>query len=259
MVNTAIRAAREAGKIILSYLGRLDSHDISSKGQRDFVTRADQDAEAAIVDVVCSAYPEHGVIAEESGEKPGGEYTWVIDPLDGTTNFIHGYPHFCVSIAVLRNGQPEHGVIFDPHRGDLFCASRGGGAQLNDRRIRTTRHKRLNEALLVTGFPIRRSDLIDPWMRTFRALLPQAGGIRRTGSAALDLAYVAAGRFDGFWEFGLHPWDMAAGALLVREAGGLIADLDGGQNFLSTGNVVSANPYIFNELLHRINDRFNKS
>ncbi len=255
MVNTAVRAARLAGKIILSYLDRLDQRDISSKGQRDFVTRADHEAEAAILDIVCGAYPEHGGIAEESGERAGGEYTWVIDPLDGTTNFIHGYPHFAVSIGVLRNGRPEHGVVFDPHRNDLFCATRGDGAQLNDRRIRASRLQHLHDALLVTGFPIRRSDLIDPWMRTFRALLPQAGGIRRSGSAALDLAYVAAGRFDGFWEFGLQPWDMAAGALLIREAGGLIADLDGGQDFLATGEVVSANPQIFNELLRRINER----
>jgi myo-inositol-1(or 4)-monophosphatase len=176
----------------------------------------------------------------------------VIDPLDGTTNFIHGFPQFAVSIAVLKGSTIEHGVIYDPLRNELFTSSRGQGAQLNDRRIRVSNCGLLELALLGTGFPFRELDRLDQWVKAFRTLTRRSAGIRRTGSAALDLAYVAAGRMDGFWEFGLQPWDMAAGALLIREAGGLISDPAGSQDFLDSGNVVTANPRIFNDLLRII-------
>ena len=255
MLNTAVTAARLAARVILMHLDRLDRIEIRSKGRSDFVTQVDLEAEAAILDVLLTAYPDHGVLAEESGTTEGNDYTWVIDPLDGTTNFLHGYPQFGVSIAVLHKDRLEHGVVYDPLRDELFTASRGEGARLNDRRIRVSQTQRLKYALLGTGFPVRSIDKIDPWLRTFRALLPKASGVRRAGAAALDLAYVAAGRFDGFWEMALKPWDMAASVLLIREAGGLVADFEGGQEFMDSGNIVAANSLLFNELLRIVHDR----
>jgi myo-inositol-1(or 4)-monophosphatase len=229
------------------YFNQLDRLEYSSKGRNDYVSQADVEAERAVLDVLTRAYPDHGIIAEESGEREGSEYTWIIDPLDGTTNFLHGFPMFAVSVAVKRAGVLEHGVVYDPLHDEMFTASRGEGAQLNGKRIRVSTTRKLAPSLLGTGFPFRDLAIIEPWMRSFQSLLPKTSGIRRAGAAALDLAYVAAGRLDGFWEFGLKPWDMAAGALLIREAGGLVADVSGGQDFLESGNLVSANPLIFEE------------
>jgi myo-inositol-1(or 4)-monophosphatase len=229
------------------YFDQLDRLEYSSKGRNDYVSQADVEAERAVLDVLTRAYPDHGIIAEESGEREGSEYTWVIDPLDGTTNFLHGFPMFAVSVADKRGGVLEHGVVYDPLHDEMFTASRGEGAQLNGKRLRVSTTRQLAPSLLGTGFPFRDLGIIEPWMRSFQSLLPKTSGIRRAGAAALDLAYVAAGRLDGFWEFGLKPWDMAAGALLIREAGGLVADVSGGQDFLENGNLVAANPLIFEE------------
>ena len=247
MLHTAVRSVREGGRVILMYFNQLDRLEYSSKGRNDYVSQADVEAERAVLDVLTRAYPDHGIIAEESGEREGSEYTWVIDPLDGTTNFLHGFPMFAVSVAVKRGGVLEHGVVYDPLHDEMFTASRGEGAQLNGKRLRVSTTRQLAPSLLGTGFPFRDLGIIEPWMRSFQSLLPKTSGIRRAGAAALDLAYVAAGRLDGFWEFGLKPWDMAAGALLIREAGGLVADVSGGQDFLESGNLVSANPLIFEE------------
>jgi myo-inositol-1(or 4)-monophosphatase len=255
LLNTAIKAVRLAARVILMHLNHLDRIEIYSKGRSDFVTQVDREAEAAILDVLMKAYPDHGVLAEESGARSGNDYTWYIDPLDGTTNFIHGYPQFGISLALEHRGRIEHSVVFDPLRDELFTASRGEGARLNDRRIRVSSTQHLDHALLGTGFPVRTIEKIDPWLKTFRALLLKSSGIRRAGAAALDLAHVAAGRFDGFWEMGLKPWDMAAGTLLIREAGGLVADFDGGQEFLKSGNIVAANSVLFNELLLVVHGR----
>ena len=247
MLHTAVRSVREGGRVILMYFNQLDRLEYSSKGRNDYVSQADVEAERAVLDVLTRAYPDHGIIAEESGKREGSEYTWIIDPLDGTTNFLHGFPMFAVSVAVKRAGVLEHGVVYDPLHDEMFTASRGEGAQLNGKRIRVSTTRKLAPSLLGTGFPFRDLGIIEPWMRSFQSLLPKTSGIRRAGAAALDLAYVAAGRLDGFWEFGLKPWDMAAGALLIREAGGLVADVSGGQDFLESGNLVSANPLIFEE------------
>ena len=247
MLHTAVRSVREGGRVILMYFNQLDRLEYSSKGRNDYVSQADVEAERAVLDVLTRAYPDHGIIAEESGEREGSEYTWIIDPLDGTTNFLHGFPMFAVSVAVKRGGVLEHGVVYDPLHDEMFTASRGEGAQLNGKRLRVSTTRQLAPSLLGTGFPFRDLGIIEPWMRSFQSLLPKTSGIRRAGAAALDLAYVAAGRLDGFWEFGLKPWDMAAGALLIREAGGLVADVSGGQDFLENGNLVAANPLIFEE------------
>ena len=248
MLHTAVRSVREGGRIILMYFSQLDRLEYSSKGRNDFVSQADIETERAVLDVLTRAYPEHGIIAEESGNREGSEYTWVIDPLDGTTNFLHGFPMFAVSVGVMRGQVLEHGVVYDPLHDEMFTASRGEGAQLNGKRIRVSTTRQLAPALLGTGFPFRDLEIIEPWMRSFQNLLPKTAGIRRAGAAALDLAYVAAGRLDGFWELGLKPWDMAAGALLIREAGGLMSDVSGGQGFMESGNLVAANPYIFEDL-----------
>lgn len=255
MLNTAVSAARLAARIILMHFDHLDRLKISTKGRYDFVTEVDREAESAILDTILKTYPDHSILAEESGEISGNEYKWIVDPLDGTTNYIHGYPQFSVSIAIQKDDRLEHAVIFDPLRDELFTASRGEGARLNDRRIRVSGIQRLDRALLGTGFPFAAIKQIDPWLKTFRTLLLKTSGIRRSGSASLDLAHVAAGRFDGFWELSLKSWDMAAGVLLVREAGGLVSDFEGGQDFLASGNIVAANSAVFNELLRVIHER----
>ena len=251
MLNIAVRAARAAGKILLKEFDQGQPIDATAKGPNDWVSEMDKAAEQAIINTIKKAYPEHGIIAEESGTQTGkdNDFQWVIDPLDGTINFLHGFPQFSVSIAVLHGQTIEHGVVYDPLRNELFTSSRGQGAQLNDRRIRVSSISRLEQCLLGTGFPFRELDKFDRWMKTFRKLTMKTSGVRRAGSAALDLAYVAAGRLDGFWEFGLQPWDCAAGALLIREAGGLVADMEGGQDFLESGNVAAGNARIFDELL----------
>ncbi len=252
MLNIAVRAARSAGNIIARAVERVDSFDVTLKGQNDFVSEIDFQAEQEIIKILRKAYPDHAILAEESGSHSGDEYCWIIDPLDGTTNFLHGFPQFAVSIALQHKGQLEQAVIYDPMRQELFTASRGAGAKLNDRRLRVTKLKGLDGALLGTGFPFRMQQHLDAYIATFKALHNLTAGIRRPGSAALDLAYVAAGRLDGFWEIGLSPWDMAAGALLIEEAGGLVSDFSGGNEFLATGNVVAGSPRVFKAILQEI-------
>ncbi len=255
-LNIATKAARSAGNIITRALERLDTVQITEKAHNDFVTDVDTQAERVIVDLIRKNYPNHGILAEESGTTAGSpsedETIWIIDPLDGTKNFIHGFPHFAVSIAVQQKGRIEHGLIYDPIRHEYFTASRGSGAQLNNRRLRVSSRTTLQTAMLGTGFPFRNPARVAPYLKSFEVLLTQASGIRRAGSAALDLAYVAAGRFDGFWEFDLAPWDIAAGALLVQEAGGLVSDVEGAENYLTTGNIIAGNPKIFKAILQTI-------
>ncbi len=252
MVTIAVRAAREAGRIITRSFDRLDRLTIADKGNNDFVTDVDRNAEAAIIEVLRDKYPHHAILAEESGQHQGDEYQWVIDPLDGTTNYLHGFPQFAVSIALKVKGRLEIGVVYDPIREEMFTASRGDGALLNDRKIRVSSRKALNGALLGTGIPYRDFRFIDNYLGMMKDLLRDSAGVRRPGSAALDFAYLAAGRIDGFWELGLSEWDFAAGALLVREAGGLVTDIGGGERFLETGNVLAGNMKVHNAMLKRI-------
>lgn len=253
-INIATRAARLAGNIIHHQLDKIDQLTISSKSANDFVTEVDHKAEQAIIETIRKAFPDHAILAEESGETAGSndEYLWIIDPLDGTTNFIHGFPQFAVSIALQVRGRLEHAVIYNPVSEELFTASRGGGATLNNRRIRVSGAKSLAGSLLGTGFPFKQPQYLDPYLETFRALHPETAGIRRAGSAALDLAFVAAGRLDGFWEIGLNKWDIAAGVLLIQEAGGLVSDFSGGHNFMETGNIVAGTPKVFKGILQKI-------
>ncbi len=249
-LNIAVKAARRAATVINRASTQLDLLTVQSKSPNDFVTEVDRAAEQAIIEVLRDAFPGHAILAEESGESgPESEYTWIIDPLDGTTNFIHGMPQYAVSIAQTKNGVLEHAVVYDPNTNEMFTASRGAGAFLNDRRIRVSRRTRLNEALIGTGFPFRQFDHVDAYLAMFKELTQKTAGIRRPGAASLDLAYVAAGRFDGFWEMGLSPWDMAAGVLLIQEAGGLVSDLSGEANYLTSGNLVAGTPKIFGQLL----------
>jgi myo-inositol-1(or 4)-monophosphatase len=257
IVNIAIRAARAAGNIITRALDRLDTIQVSQKRPNDYVTEIDQKAEQEIIKIIHKAYPSHAILGEESGEIAGDDYTWIIDPLDGTRNFIHGFPQFAVSIAITHKGKIQHGVIYDPLRQELFTASRGKGAQLNDRRIRVSKHHQLADCLLGTGFPYHRSEAdIDAYAGAFKAIMPLCGDIRRAGAATLDLAYVACGRLDGFWELGLKPWDIAAGALLIKEAGGLVCDFNGGEDYLNSGNIIAANPKVLKLLLQNLNPHF---
>jgi len=249
MLNIAVAAARAAGSIIVRYLDRVDTLNVSSKHLNEFVTEVDREAEAIIIADIRKAYPQHAILAEESGAAGESEYRWIIDPLDGTTNYLHGFPQFCVSIALEHRGRLDQGVVFDPLRQELFTASRGAGARLDDRRIRVSRQTSLEGSLLGTGFPFRGDYDLDTYLETVRALVPKSAGIRRAGAAALDLAYVAAGRLDGFWEFGLEPWDMAAGVLLIREAGGLTTDADGDEHYMESGNIVTGSPRVLRELV----------
>ncbi len=253
LLNIAIQAARAAGNIIIRALDRLDKVQITEKSPNDYVTEVDQQCEREIIGIIRKAYPEHGIIGEESGETAGNDYTWIIDPIDGTRNFIHGFPHFAVSIAIRYRDKIEHGVIYDPIRQELFSATRGKGAHLNDRRIRVGQHTKLEECLLGTGFPFRHSKpLIDAYTDTLRAILPLSGDVRRAGAATLDLAYVACGRLDGFWEMGLKIWDIAAGVLLVKEAGGLVCDFVGSEDYFKSGNIVAGNAKVLKLLLKNI-------
>ncbi len=229
--------------------------DIKTKQPNDFVTQVDKAAEAAIIEVIRRAYPDHAILAEESGESESGaagkraEYRWIIDPLDGTTNFIHGFPQYCVSIGVQFRDSAAHAVVFDPTKNELFVASKGHGAYLNDRRIRVSKCSGLQAALIGTGFPFKDLSRLDLYQRQLRAMMSSTAGVRRAGSAALDLAYVACGRLDAFWELGLSKWDMAAGALLIREAGGLVSGLTGEPDYMETGDVVAATPKLFPQFL----------
>lgn len=256
-LNIAIKAARRAGNIILRHADRLDTLNIENKGISDFVTEVDHMAEQEIIEIIRHAYPDHAILAEESGEHEGSSYQWIIDPLDGTTNFLHGYPQYAVSIAMMHAGKLESAVIFDPLRDELFTAHRGEGAQLNDRRLRVGKRKSLANTLLGTGFPFKNPDNLDAWIAMFREFITQSRGVRRAGSAALDLAYVASSRLDGFWEIGLKPWDMAAGVLLVQEAGGMVSELDDRGDFMKTGNILAASPYI-HELMLPITKKHSK-
>ncbi|HET6471460.1 MAG TPA: inositol monophosphatase family protein [Pseudomonadales bacterium] len=254
MINMALRAGRRASQIIVRAMDRIDTLTIVEKDRNDFVSEVDRDAEDAIVETLHKAYPDHGIVGEERGESfAGAEYTWVIDPLDGTTNYLHGVPHFAVSIGLKYRNRLEHAVVIDPVRNEEFVASRGGGAQLNGKRIRVSSRNRIDDALLATGIPFRDvAEHLDAYMAMLKTFTAQCRGIRRAGSAALDLAYVAAGRYDGFWELGLKPWDMAAGALLIWEAGGFVSDLVGGERFMDTGNIVTGNPKVFKAMLQNI-------
>ncbi|MHB8253115.1 MAG: inositol monophosphatase family protein [Acidiferrobacter sp.] len=245
MLNTAIKAARRAGTMIVRALPDIDRLQVETKSRHDFVTEVDRRAEELIIDTLRGAYPDHAILAEESGLAPGNEWEWVIDPLDGTTNFLHGFPQFAISIGLRRRGRLEQAVVFDPLRDELFTATKGEGAQLNDRRIRVSRVADLDGALLGTGFPFRQTDSLKHWIAMFEQVAQNTSGIRRAGSAALDLAYVACGRLDGFWETGLKPWDIAAGSLLVREAGGLASDLFTDGDPLDSGNILAGNPRVY--------------
>lgn len=253
ILNIATEAARVAGNIIVRSMNRLDTVKISEKSPNDFVTEVDQRVEKEIIAIIKKAYPSHGILAEESGELAGNDYQWIIDPIDGTRNFIHGFPHFAVSIGVMYKNKIEYGVIYDPLLQELFIAARGKGAFLNDRRIRVGQRKNLSDCLFGTGFAYRHVDKDNPVpLNILRSILPTCGDIRRAGAATLDLAYVACGRLDGFWEFGLHLWDIAAGILLIKEAGGMVCDPTGGENYLSSGDVVCANPVILRQFLKMI-------
>ena len=254
MLNIAVRAARSAGNIIARYADQVDSLSVTNKAPNDFVSEVDKLAEEEIIKVIKKSYPDHSIIGEETGSHEGNEYEWIIEPLDGTTNFLYGFPQFAVSIALRHKGRLEQAVVYDPLRQELFSASRGEGAQLNGRRIRVTNRKSLHGALLGTGIPFRpeHEAFMDPYFAMMKDLIPDSAGIRRAGSAALDLAYVAAGRIDGFWELDLNIWDIAAGVLIVEEAGGLVADLEGGMDHLKSGDIVAASPRVFKAMLQKI-------
>ena len=252
MLNTAIKAARAAGAIINRGSQDLDLLKITSKGPNDFVTEVDQAAEAVIIETLLTAYPGHGILAEESGREHGSkdsEFTWIIDPLDGTTNFLHGFPVYAVSIALAFRGVVQQAVVYDPSRNDLFYASRGRGAFLNDKRLRVSKRTRLADSLIGTGFPFRRGDNLQRYMKMFEAVTLACAGLRRPGAAALDLCYVAAGWYDGFFETGLQPWDMAAGTLMITEAGGLVGNFTGESDFLYQRELVAGNPKVYGQLV----------
>jgi myo-inositol-1(or 4)-monophosphatase len=256
LLNIAITAARTAGDIINRSAEQIDRIRISTKANQEYFTEIDVKAEQSIINTIRKAYPDHGIIAEESGTMDSdAEVVWIIDPLDGTTNYMHGYPFYSVSIAVRIKNKIEHGVVYDPLRHECFSASRGRGAQLNARKIRVSKQTQLAAALLASGFPFRNPSLAERYLPTFQAMIGQCAGVRRTGSAALDLAYVASARVDGYWEFGLRPWDMAAGILLVKEAGGLISDSHGGEDYFKSGDIVAATPKVFKQLLQQVGGR----
>jgi len=249
LLNIAVRAARRAGEIIVRNLDRVPSLPIRSKSRNDFVTEVDHMAERDIMETVRRMYPDHGFLAEESGRSGGDEVVWIIDPLDGTTNFLHGFPVFAVSIGVEYRGRMEHAVVYDPMRQELFTASRGDGAQLDGKRIRVSKQAELEGALIGTGFPYRaNARWMDDYLAMLKLMMEKTAGLRRPGSAALDLAYVAAGRTDGFWELGLSPWDTAAGTLLITEAGGRIGTLTGG-DYKQGGNVIAGTPKVYEAMV----------
>ena len=250
LLNVAVMAARRAGNTLMRHQANLDKIKVEVKGRNDYVSEADHAAEQAVIDVVHKHYPDHAILGEESGSVAGAsgdsDTVWIIDPLDGTTNFLHGFPVFCVSIGVRVKGRIEHAVVYDPTRQELFTASRGAGAQLDGRRIRVSGQKNLERALIGTGFPFRQSEsAIAPYFDMLQKILTASSGIRRPGAAALDLCYVAAGRLDAFWETGLAPWDLAAGSLIIREAGGIISGLDGSEDYMDSGHVLAGTPKIY--------------
>ena len=248
LLNIGMRAARRAGDLIVRSLSRLDSLKIDSKGRNDFVTDIDRKAEADIIATIRRAHPQHAFLAEEGGRTGESEFVWIIDPLDGTTNFLHGFPTFAVSIALEVKGRLQHAVVYDPMRQEFFTASRGDGAQLEGRKIRVSTQRTLEGALIGTGLPFRSGAHVDAYLAMLKTVMITAAGVRRPGAAALDLAYVAAGRLDGFWEFGLSPWDTAAGTLLIQEAGGRVGTPAGAEYKLGA-NIVAGNPKVYQELL----------
>lgn len=252
MLNVAIKAARAAGAIINRAALDVESVRVAQKQVNDFVTEVDQAAERTIIETLLGAYPDHGILGEETGNEFGNknsDYVWVIDPLDGTTNFIHGFPVYCVSIALSVKGKIEHAVVYDPSRNDLFTATRGRGAFLNERRIRVSKRTQLKDCLVSTGFPFRPGDNFRAYMRMFAEVTQRTAGVRRPGAAALDLAYVAAGFTDGFFESGLQIWDVAAGSLLITEAGGLVGNFTGEANFLDQGECLAGSPRAYGQLV----------
>lgn len=254
LLNIAIKAARRAGNIITRYLGELETLKVHEKGLNDLVTLVDQAAENDIIETIRRAYPNHSILGEETGFHAGTEeFVWVIDPLDGTMNYVHGFPHFAVSIGIKYREHIEHGVVYDPLSQDLYTASRGNGAQLNVRRIRASKHSSLAGTLIGTSFPFHdRPKYLDQHFKIFKEVFTRCADVRRTGSAALNLAYIAAGKLDGFWESGLKEWDMAAGVLLVKEAGGFVSDFKGENNYMSSGNIVAGSRKVHAEILEII-------
>ncbi len=249
LLNIAVRAARRAGDLIVRNIDRVPTLNVRSKSRNDFVSEVDHMAERDIVETIRRTHPDHGFLGEEGGRSGGDEFVWIIDPLDGTTNFLHGFPTFAVSLACQYRGRIEHAVVYDPMRQELFTASRGDGAQLDGRRIRVSKQATIEGALIGTGFPYREnSRWIDPYLAMMKAVMQQSAGIRRPGAASLDLAYVAAGRVDAFWEIGLNAWDTAAGSLLITEAGGRIGTLTGGE-YRQNGNVLAGSPKVYEAML----------
>ncbi len=242
MLTIAVRAARNAGDLIRRSSENISQLAISQKDRNDFTSEVDWKVEQEIIKTIQGNFPDHAILAEESGEQVGNQYLWIIDPLDGTTNFLHGFPHYAVSIALKNKNKLEVGVIYDPIRDELFTAERGGGATLNGRKIRVSKPAGLKGTLIGTGFPFKYQHHLDTYLKMFKVLTADSAGIRRAGSAALDLAYVAAGRMDGFWEIGLKPWDMAAGILLIQEAGGAVTDFSFKDRFMESGNVIAGSP-----------------
>ena len=261
MLNIGVRAARAAGRVITKNMGRLDSIRIEKKGHNDFATEADREAEAEIVETVLKAYPDHGIMGEESGQmgNADSQYQWIVDPIDGTMNFMHGFPHFSVSIALYQNNRAYQAVVYDPVRQELFTGGKGEGAYLDGRRIRVSGAKLLKDALLGTGYPYYEGKNLDTDLATLKAFTEKSSGVRRAGSAALDLSYIAAGRLDGAWLSGLKNWDFAAGALLVREAGGLVNDYHGGDSWTESGDIIAGTPKVHHEMLQTMGELLRKS
>lgn len=252
MLNVAVKAARRAGNVIQRASLNLDAIRIERKKHNDFVSEVDRAAEQTVIETILEAYPKHAILAEESGATGMGqaEYEWIIDPIDGTTNFIHGHPQYAVSIGLAHKGQIQQAVVYDPNRNDLFTASRGVGAFLNDRRIRVAKRTQLHECVISTGFPVVDQSYIDTYLAMLKDVIGKTAGVRREGAASLDLCNVACGRVDGFWEFNLKPWDIAAGSLIIQEAGGIVTDMKGEQEWFETGDIVAASPKVLAQLLH---------
>ena len=249
LLNTAVQAARRAGDTTMRYVKRLDELDVRSKARNDFVSQVDEIAEKLIIESIHERYPGHAILGEETGKQGDSDHVWIIDPLDGTTNFLHGFPMFAVSIGLQVKGRMQVGVVYDPNRQELFTAMQGVGAQLDGRRLRVNQKRELAGALIGTGFPYRENDRwMEQYLNQFRAVMHVAGDVRRPGSAALDLCYLACGRMDGFWEFGLQPWDIAAGSLILREAGGMISSMTDDGDYMETGNIIAGAPKVHAEL-----------
>jgi myo-inositol-1(or 4)-monophosphatase len=249
LLNVAVQAVRRGGDSLIRNINKLEKLRIEEKGKNDFVSDADRDAERAVIETIRRHYPDHAILAEESGADGESDYVWIIDPLDGTTNYLHRFPVFCVSVGLTHKGRLEHGAVYDPMRQELFTASRGAGAHLDGRRIRVSGNAAIERALLGTGFPYRESNYpVALYMGMLQKAITETSGVRRAGAAALDLCYVAAGRLDAFWETGLSPWDLAAGALIIRESGGIVSGLDGSEDFMSSGHILTGTPKIYKAL-----------